>query len=382
MGLEVDLRHRFPGFELEVRFAAPDGVTALFGRSGSGKTTVVNAVAGLLRPEGGRASVDGYELFDVAARRWVPPHRRRVGYVFQDGRLFPHLSVRHNLLYGRWFSGASRDGAEFDRIVALLGIGDLLSRRPGALSGGEKQRVAIGRALLSRPRLLLMDEPLAALDDARKAEILPYLERIRDGARVPILYVSHSVAEVARLATTVVALAAGRVVQIGAAAEVLSDPDAVPTFGVREAGAILTGRVLRHHADGLTEVVVSAGSLLLPGVSAEPGTSLRIRIEAQDVILSRSRPEGLSALNILPAEVASLRRGEGPGVVVQLKAGDDRILARITRRSADALQLEPGVRCFGIVKSVSVAQGDIGQVASEEAARAPEPAGLLRSSAL
>ena len=382
MGLEVDLRHRFPGFELEVRFAAPDGVTALFGRSGSGKTTVVNAVAGLLRPEGGRASVDGYELFDVAARRWVPPHRRRVGYVFQDGRLFPHLSVRHNLLYGRWFSGASRDGAEFDRIVALLGIGDLLSRRPGALSGGEKQRVAIGRALLSRPRLLLMDEPLAALDEARKAEILPYLERIRDGARVPILYVSHSVAEVARLATTVVALAAGRVVQIGAAAEVLSDPDAVPTFGVREAGAILTGRVLRHHADGLTEVVVSAGSLLLPGVSAEPGTSLRIRIEAQDVILSRSRPEGLSALNILPAEVASLRRGEGPGVVVQLKVGDDRILARITRRSADALQLEPGVRCFGIVKSVSVAQGDIGLVASEEAARAPEPAGLLRSSAL
>jgi molybdate transport system ATP-binding protein len=381
MGLEVELRHRFPGFDLEVRFAAPDGVTALFGRSGSGKTTVVNAVAGLLRPEEGRASIDGYELFDIAARRWVPPHRRRVGYVFQDGRLFPHLSVRHNLLYGRWFSGASRDGAEFDRIVALLGIGDLLARRPGALSGGEKQRVAIGRALLSRPRLLLMDEPLAALDDARKAEILPYLERIRDGARVPILYVSHSVAEVARLATTVVALAAGRVVQIGAAAEVLSDPDAVPTFGVREAGAILTGRVLRHHADGLTEVVVSAGSLLLPGVSAEPGTSLRIRIEAQDVILSRSRPEGLSALNILPAEVASLRRGEGPGVVVQLKVGDDRILARITRRSADALQLEPGVRCFGIVKSVSVAQGDIGQVASEDA-RAPEPAGLLRSSVL
>ena len=362
MSLTVSLQHRLPGFALDVAFAAPPGVTALFGRSGAGKTTVVNAVAGLLRPDRGRIAVNGWELFDTDAGRWLPPHRRRVGYVFQEGRLFPHLSVRQNLRYGRWFAGRPRDGAEFDHVVGLLGLGALLARRPGALSGGEKQRVAIGRALLARPRLLLMDEPLAALDEARRAEILPYLERLRDETRTPILYVSHSAAEVARLATTVVALEAGRVVRAGPAAEVLSDPAAVPALGVREAGSVLTGRVMRHHPDGLTEIGVSAGALLLPRLRARPGAQVRIRIEAQDVILSRTRPEGLSALNILPARVSAVHRGEGPGVAVQLRAGRDLILSRITRRSADALGIAPGIDCFAIMKSVAVAQGDIGVV--------------------
>ncbi len=204
------LRHA-SRFRLDVAFTAPAGVTALFGRSGAGKTTVVNAVAGLLRPAEGRVTVDGETLLDTARGVSVPRHRRRVGYVFQEGRLFPHLSVRQNLAFGGWFAPRGAPRPDFDHVVDLLGIEPLLARRPGLLSGGEKQRVAIGRALLAAPAPALMDEPLAALDAARKDEILPYLERLRDETRTPILYVSHALPEVARLATTIVALDAGRV---------------------------------------------------------------------------------------------------------------------------------------------------------------------------
>jgi molybdate transport system ATP-binding protein len=367
VSLFVTLRHDFTGFSLDAGFEAPPGVTALFGRSGSGKTTVVNAVAGLLHPREGRIVADGEVLCDTTARIWVPAHRRRVGVVFQEGRLFPHLTVRQNLAYGGWFAPRGPSRAEVDRVVDLLGIGPLLARRPGMLSGGEKQRVAIGRALLASPRLLLMDEPLASLDEARKEEILPFLERLRDETAVPIMYVSHSVAEVARLATTIVAMEAGRVVRSGPAEAVLSDPEAVPALGVREAGAVLVGRITEHHADGLTEVAVSAGRLFLPRVDAAPGARLRVRIAAQDVILSRERPEGLSALNVLPAKVGAVRRGDGPGVTVQLLAASDRLLARITRRSADALGIAPGATCWAIVKSVSVARVDVGAGSGGEA---------------
>jgi molybdate transport system ATP-binding protein len=376
MSLEVRLAHAFPGFALDVAFEAPAGVTVLFGRSGSGKTTVANAVAGLLRPDRGRVAVDGHVLCDTAAGLWVPPHRRRAGYVFQEGRLFPHMTVRQNLLYGSWFAGArtgARDGRTFGHVVDLLGIGHLLGRRPGGLSGGERSRVALGRALLSGPRFLLMDEPLAALDEARKAEVLPYLERIRDETRVPVVYVSHAMAEVARLATTVVVLEAGRVVRAGPAEAVLSDPDAVPTLGVREAGALVRGRVLCHHQDGLTEIAVSAGSLLLPRLTAAPGAAVRVRIEAQDVMLARERPGRISALNVLPGTVAALRRGEGPGVVVQLRCGGDLILARITRRSAEALEIAAGAECWAIIKTMAVAQWDIGQAAPDQAGGAARP---------
>ena len=359
MSLSVALSHAFPDFQLDVSFDAPPGATVLFGRSGSGKTSVVNAVAGLLRPDRGRVALSGDLLLDTDARVFVPSHRRRIGYVFQDHRLFPHLGVRGNLRYGARLAGAD-DPVLFDQVTSLLALGPLLDRRTAGLSGGERARVAIGRALLSRPRLLLMDEPLASLDDPRKAEILPYLEAIRDAASTPMLYVSHSLPEVARLATYVAVLEAGRVVRAGPAAEVLSDPDAVPMLGVREAGALLHGTLRRHHSDGLTEVWVSAGPLLLPRVAAAPGARLRIRIEAQDVILSRQRPHGLSALNILPATVVTLRRGAGGGVIVQLRAGDDLLLARITARSADALELSAGRECYAVIKSVAVAATDIG----------------------
>lgn len=361
MTLAVRLHHAFPGFTLDAAFEAPAGITALFGRSGSGKTTVVNAVAGLLRPDRGRVALDGAVLQDRATGVWLPPHRRRIGYVFQEPRLFPHLNVRQNLSYGSSFAPNTPDAAaEFERIVALLGIGALLSRRPGTLSGGEAARVAVGRALLSRPRLLLMDEPLASLDAPRKAEILPYFERLRDEAGVPILYVSHSLAEVARLATTVVVMEAGRVLRAGPAAAMLSDPEAAPALGIREAGALLPAQVAAHHADGLTELSVRAGTLFLPHIDVAPGTRLRIRIPAAEVILSRARPEGLSALNILPAVVTGVKQGDGPGAIVQLDAGGDLILARITRRSAEALDLRDGVACHAIVKSVAVAQEDVG----------------------
>jgi molybdate transport system ATP-binding protein len=353
--LEVEIRHRLPGFELDLGFVAPPGVTALFGRSGAGKTTVINAVAGLVRPDGGRVVLDGEVLLDTGVGREVPVHRRRLGYVFQDGRLFPHLTVRQNLLYGR-----RSGGADFGHVVDLLGIGALLDRRPGMLSGGEKQRVAIGRALLADPRLLLLDEPLAALDEARKAEILPYLERLRDETRIPILYVSHSVAEVARLANQMLVIEAGRILRAGPAAEVLADPAAVPALGVREAGAILTARVTGDDPDGLTRLETAAGPLWLPRVGVAAGATVRIRIAAQDVILSRDRPQGLSALNILPATVAAVRLGEGPGALVQLKVGTDLILARITRRSAEALRLAPGDRVHAVLKAVAVGQADVG----------------------
>lgn len=360
MTLTVSLRHRLAGMALDVAFTAPPGVTALFGRSGAGKTTVVNAVAGLLAPDAGRVEADGTVLLDTRRGINLPPHRRRVGYVFQDARLFPHLTVRQNLLYGRWVARGGGDGPGLGLIADLLGIGGLLARHPGALSGGERQRVALGRAILSCPRLLLMDEPLAALDEARKAEILPYLERLRDDLRLPILYVSHSMAEVARLATTIVLLEAGRVVAAGPTGQILSDPAHAPALGLREVGAVLTARVSGVVEDGLSRLDCAAGPLWLPRVNAVPGTPLRLRILAQDVMLATEAPRAISALNILPATVQDIRMGEGPGALVRLQVGEELLLSRITRRSAIALGLMPGMPVFAVLKAVSVAQENIG----------------------
>ncbi len=359
MSLSVDISHRLGALDLNVAFEAPAGITALFGRSGAGKTTVINAVAGLLQPRAGRIQLSRDVLFDANTGLSIPVHKRRLGYVFQDGRLFPHLSVRQNLTYGQRFAKPT-NGYSLSDVSDLLGIADLHERRPGALSGGEKQRVAIGRALLSHPRMLLMDEPLAALDEARKGEILPFLERLRDQTDIPILYVSHSVAEIARLATTVVVLESGRVVRTGAAEKVLSDPEIVRQIGIREAGAVLPAKVARHHPDGLTELSVSGGQLFLPQMETSPGTTTRVRILAHDVILSRSTPVGLSALNILPVTIIALRDGAGPGVIVQMQSGDDRLLARITRRSAEAMHLTAGDKVHAVIKSVSIARTDVG----------------------
>lgn len=358
MTIQIAIENRFDDFTLDVAFKAPAGVTVLFGPSGSGKTSVINAVAGLLRPDAGRIVVDDWVLLDTQTKHNLAPHRRRIGYIFQEGRLFPHLNVRQNLLYGRWFAPRDARRESLSRVVEMLGIGPLLERRPAALSGGEKQRVAIGRALLAGPKLILADEPLAALDEARKVEILPYFERLSEEVSVPILYVSHSSSEVARLASTVVALKAGRVVACGPPAEVLGDVAAV---GARGTASILRARVVAHHLDGLSELSTAAGALWLPQMDVTEGQTIRVRIAAQDVILSRARPKGLSALNILRGTIMEIRYGDGPGAMVVLAMGEDRLIARITRRSVAEMALEPRQTCYAVIKSVAVAPGDVGR---------------------
>lgn len=310
MSLSVDVTHRLGAFHLKATFGAPPGVTALFGPSGAGKTTVINAVAGLLTPDAGRICAGGVTLLDRAAGIDLPPHRRRVGYVFQDARLFPHLNVRQNLLYGRWFNRGG--GATLPEIADLLGLGALLHRRPAALSGGEAQRVALGRALLARPRLLLMDEPLAALDQPRKSEILPYLERLRDRAPIPILYVSHSAEEIARLATTVVRLDGGRVVAQGRPAEL----DLGPAPGVTITAT------LREYRDGMAWLDTPAGGLAV--AVASPAPAMRLRIVADNVLVATAPPDGLLGASVLPAVTEAPDRG-----LLRLRVGQAVLLARM-----------------------------------------------------
>ena len=356
--IEVAVRHRFGDFTLDTAFAAEGGLTALFGRSGSGKTSLVNIIAGLIRPERGRVVVNREALTDTERGVFVPPKKRRVGYVFQEGRLFPHMTVRQNLLYGRWFAPRYvREGGrpgEIDHVIELLGIGGLLGRRPANLSGGEKQRVAIGRALLARPRLLVMDEPLAALDEARKAEILPYVERLRDEAGVPIVYVSHAIAEVARLATTLVVLSEGRVAAVGPTAAVMGRIDLFPLTGRAEAGAILSTRIAAHDAAfGLTVLRAAAGEMRVPHLEMPVGAALRVRVRARDVMIALSPPEGLSALNVLPGTVAEIGSSDGAIVDIGLDCAGETLIARLTRRSVERLGLEPGRKVYAVIKSIA-----------------------------
>jgi molybdate transport system ATP-binding protein len=352
--LSVAVAHRFGSFVLDAAFDSAGGLTALFGRSGAGKTSLINAIAGLLRPERARIVVDGAVLTDTEAGVFVATQHRRIGYVFQEGRLFPHLTVRQNLLYGRWFAPKGGHAGEVDQIIDLLGIAGLLQRRPANLSGGEKQRVAIGRALLARPRLLVMDEPLASLDEARKTEILPYIERLRDEAGVPIVYVSHQVAEVARLATTMVVLNEGRVAAIGPTAAIMGRIDLFPLTGRAEAGAILATRVAGHDpAFGLTILRSAAGELRVPHLDLPVGAALRIRIRARDVMIALQPPEGLSALNVLPGTVAEIGRADGPIVEMRLDCAGEALVARLTRRSVETLGLTPGRLVYAVIKSIA-----------------------------
>jgi molybdate transport system ATP-binding protein len=351
--LAVDVRAQFGDFRLDVAFETASPLTALFGPSGCGKTTLLRLIAGLARPDDGRIAAGGVTLTDRSARISVPAHRRRIGYVFQEPRLFPHLSVRQNLLYGRWFN--PRSGAEsLDRVVELLGLAALLGRQPGLLSGGERQRVALGRALLSAPRLLLMDEPLTGIDDARREEILPYIEKLRDEAGIPIVYVSHILAEVARLATEIVVMDRGLVAAAGPAAEMLTRLD----LGLAHAAdaAALIEAVVRLHDDraGLSILETAAGMMRLPRLDAAIGARIRLWIEARDVILSTVRPENMSALNVFEARIADLRENEGARVEIRLYCGGVPLLARVTRLSVEALDLTIGRRVYAIVKSVAV----------------------------
>jgi molybdate transport system ATP-binding protein len=354
MTVRVAVEKALGAFTLAADFTSSGRLTALFGRSGSGKTTLVNLIAGLARPDRGRISVDELVLFDDVAGVDLPAHRRRVGYVFQEGRLFPHMTVRSNLLYGRRRSPATDHFASLDVIVDLLGIGGLLDRRPANLSGGEKQRVAIGRALLSSPRLLLMDEPLASLDAARKADILPYIERLRDEMKLPIIYVSHAVDEVARLADIVVVLADGKVAAGGPVEQIFSRLDLETVLDRENAGAIIHGKVVAHDGGaGMTRLSHPAGELFHPLLSEPVGATVALRVRARDVALAVGDPGLLSIRNRLSCVIAEIAEGPPPAVDIRLDAGGEALLARITRDAAAALDLSLGLRVTALIKTVS-----------------------------
>lgn len=359
--LEVDVRRQTGDFLLDARFAADAGLTALFGRSGSGKTSLINALAGLNKPDAGRIVIDDHVLFDSKAGIDVAPEKRRLGYVFQEARLFPHLSVAGNLTYGMKLTPPSERHQDFDHVVDLLDLRAHLARRPATLSGGEKQRVAIGRALLASPRILLMDEPLASLDAARKAEILPFIERLRDELNLPIVYVSHAIEEVIRIADTMVVMSDGQVAASGPVEGIMSRLDLYPLTGRYETGAVLAATVAGADlAYGLTELAFAGHRLWVPKVDLPVGTALRVRIRARDVSLSLTAPTGISILNVLAGTVEELDAGDRPQVDVRLDVGAP-IIARITRRSADLLGLKPGVRAYALIKAVAIDRPSLGR---------------------
>ena len=352
--LDVDITGRVGQLDLEARFNSRGGVTSLFGQSGAGKTTPTNMIAGLIKPLSGHITVNGTTLFDANKNINLSVQARRIGHVFQDARLFPHLSVASNLTYARWAGRrpGTRDMAE---VVDLLGLAGLLERKPGTLSGGERQRVAIGRALLSDPRLLIMDEPLANLDQARRNDILPYLDRLCVEAGIPILYVSHSIEEVARLSNTLVILSDGRTPAFGPVADMLARTDLGRATGRHEASALLEGIVTRCDPDwGLTDVDIGGATLQIPDMAAVPGDAVRLRIRARDVALAVKPPEGLSIRNAFAATIRSISSESGPYAEILCSVSGQVLRARITRASVADLDLHTGKDVTVLIKSVAI----------------------------
>ena len=353
MTIRVDLALERGGFRLAAEFEVPDrGFTALFGPSGCGKTTLLRAIAGLEPTARGTLRV-GHEIWQEGVRR-LPPHRRAVGYVFQQPVLFGHLDVRENLRFGMRRRGTERPGLEFDQVVGLLGLSGMLARRVPGLSGGERQRVAIAQALLSRPRLLLMDEPLSALDQASRSVLLPYLDEMQRQLAIPVIYVSHALDEVARLTERMVLMRDGGVVSSGEINELLTRLDLEMAHG-RNAEAVIHASVHAHdEVDRLTELRFGGGQLWVPHVEAPPGTPVRLRVRARDVSLALHPPQGTSILNSFPVLVTELA-DDGPAqVMVRLAAGEAVLLTRVTRRSQRVLGIEPGKRLHAQVKSVAL----------------------------
>jgi molybdate transport system ATP-binding protein len=360
------IRAQFRGtigkFALDAGFTAPaKGVTALFGPSGCGKTTVLRCIAGLLRING-VCEIDG-DVWQDETGAFLPTHKRPLGYVFQEASLFQHLSVRKNLLFGA--PRDNRDGAKggivFDEVIELLGIAKLLDRSPRNLSGGERQRVAIGRALLSQPKLLLMDEPLSALDRATKNEILPFLERLRDHLNLPVVYITHDIAEVERLADQMVLMDKGHVIGAGPLEELQSDPS-LPLAAARDAAVGFVGIVQASDENyGLVTLKLRGGVLTVPAPAAPVGERRRIRVIASDVSLTREAPAPSSILNVLPARVVSTKPVDSSEIIVVVALGQDgagaRLLSRVTRKASEALGLAEGVTVYAQVKAVALAPG-------------------------
>jgi molybdate transport system ATP-binding protein len=351
LSLHVDLR--LDDFSLSVAEDLElEDVTALFGPSGAGKTTLLRVIAGLENRAAGRIALDDAIWQDRESKHFVPPHKRNLGYVFQDGRLFPHLTVEKNLRFSER-RATHADALTLADVAAALDLTALLPRNPASLSGGEQRRVAIGRALLRNPALMLMDEPLSALDAKRKAEIIPYIARLPHDFGIPILYVTHNVEEVTRLATRIVLLAQGQVAANGDAIEVLERIDLEPLAGHLEAGAILEVRA-KAHLNGMTTLDVAGQDLRIPGTAVAPGSGLRLRIQARDVALATQPPQGLSIRNILRARILSIDLVEEIFAEVLLDVGGQHLRSRVTREAVDDLQLASGQEVFALIKSVAI----------------------------
>ncbi len=354
--LRLSVVKRWGDFKLRAELDAPTpGVVALFGRSGCGKTTLINIISGLLQPEEGRVELDGVILTDTRERIRVPVEHRRIGYVFQDARLFPHLGVLANLRYGLRRAPKDRRFIGLGEVLALLGLEPLLTRRPSQLSGGERQRVALGRALLSQPRLLLLDEPMAALDAARREEVLPYLETLRDKLRIPMVFVSHQLEEVLRLATSVALMQAGEIVACGTLSEISLRPELRAIVGPEGIGAVFDGVVTRvNDVHGMADVQIGRGILHISVSGTRVGARMRIQLLARDIILATEPPHGLSVRNALEGVITELSDDAGQAVLVKVDIGAGAaVLSRVTRHATQALGLRTGMTVWVLVKAVS-----------------------------
>jgi molybdate transport system ATP-binding protein len=353
--LQVAVSKQLGSFGLEVRFELPTpGVVALFGPSGCGKSTTVNIIAGLLEADRGRVMLDDALLLDTDRCIDVAAERRRIACVFQDARLFPHLSVAANLKYAEK-RAVGRPYVAFDVVARLLNLESLMHRRTHQLSGGERQRVAIGRALLSQPRLLLLDEPLASLDRARREEVLPYLESLRDQLAIPMVYVSHQFDEVLRLATHVVLMQTGTVVAQGSIGDMSLDPHLRSIIGPDAVGAVIDGVVMGEDAaSGLTRVRVGQGELKVPAAGMSPGTTLRVQLLARDIIVSTQLPQHLSVRNNLKGVVTAITGDDANSDLISIDIGGTQIMARVTKAATRELSLVPGLPAWALVKSVSL----------------------------
>ncbi len=353
LGVRYELKRA--AFSLDVNFKlAMRGITGIFGPSGAGKTTLLRCMAGLEQPDSGHLVVDGTVWEDTDSGTNRAAHERRIGYVFQEARLFAHLDVSGNLRYGEKRAVVKTSRIEFDHVVALLGLTPLLKRSPMTLSGGEAQRVAIGRALLRDPDLILMDEPLAATDQARRDEVLPFIERLHVDLGLPIIYVSHNIDEICRICDQLAVMENGRILTHGDLQSVLLQTD-LPILSGREAGAVINA-IVEHYesSDDLTRVATASSTLWVPGENGPPASVLRLRVRANDVSLCLERPRKTSILNVMEAEVSRVQEEPSGTVLVHLRVGNDGLLARVTRRSCSELSLEAGARVFAQVKSIAV----------------------------
>ena len=353
--LRVSVLKRRDGFTLRAQFEAPTpGIVALFGRSGCGKTTLVDIISGLLTPDDGSVRLDDSVLTDTRSGIAVPVEKRQIGYVFQDPRLFPHFNVLGNLRYGQKRAVTGRHSIGFDEVVALLGLAALLDRRPHHLSGGERQRVSLGRALLSQPQLLLLDEPLASLDVARREEVLPYLEALRDRLSIPMVYVSHQFDEVLRLATHVVLMESGSVVAQGTLGEVSLRPELRAIVGPDSVGAVLDGVITKIDAvRGMADLQLGNSTLYVSLSGVAVGSRVRVQLLARDIILATQAPRGLSVQNALQGVVAQVSEDEHEAVLVKVDIGGAIVLSRITQNALHALRLRQGSTVWVLVKAVS-----------------------------